>query len=159
MIDIYPGRDFPNLAISEVLIGLKEFDGNGLLTPSGENPDHIIMDAQDLNARTYWATAAEGASVEISSDTFGLSSIDIQAGPKTHARPKTVRVTAQRRSRTQVLEDVPGAQNVLIPAITGYTGSAWGSVKLEFLDVYPGTKSEELAVAELGLKATNMEGL
>ena len=67
--------------------------------------------------------------------------------------------STQRRSRTQVLEDVPGAQNVLIPAITGYTGSAWGSVKLEFLDVYPGTKSEELAVAELGLKATNMEGL
>jgi hypothetical protein len=159
VLDIYPGKDFPNLAVSEVLIGMKEFDAHGDMDPSAENPDHIIMDAQDGNAKTFWSLPTEGASVELSSDTFGLSSVNIQAGPKTHARPKTVKVTVQRRSRTQVLEDIPGVQNVLIPAVTGYTGSAWGSVVVEFLDFYPGSKSDELAIAELTVMATNMEGL
>lgn len=159
VLEVYPGKDFPNLAVSEVLIGLKEFDGRADMEPSGESDDHIIMDAQDLNAKTFWSVPAKGASVELTSDTFGLSSIDIQAGPRSHARPKTVKVTVQQRSRTQVLEDIPGLQRVQIPAITGYTGSAWGSVTVEFLDTYPGSKSEELAVAEIQVKATNMEGL
>ncbi len=159
VLETYPGKDFPNLAVSEVLVGMKEFDASADAEPSGEHPDHIIMDAQDDNKKTFWSTQAEGASVSFTSDTFGLSSVNIQAGPKTHARPKTVKVTVQQRSRTQVLEDIPGVQNVLIPAVTGYTGSAWGSVELEFLDFYEGSKTQELAVAELTVMATNMEGL
>ena len=159
VMEIYPGKDFPNLAVSEVLVGLKEFDANAEAVPSGEHDDHIIMDAQDDNKKTWWQTSKEGASVEFTSDTFGLSSVNIMAGPKSHARPKTVKVTVQQRSRTQVLEDIPEMQNVLIPAVTGYTGSAWGTVKLEFLDFYEGSKVDELAVAELTVMATNMEGL
>ena len=159
VVDIYKGKDFPNLAVSEVLVGLKEFDAIAEIMPSDEDPEHIIMDAQDDNKRTFWSTGAEKPSLEITSETFGLSSVGIQAGPKTHARPKTVKVTAQGRSRVQVLEDIPELQWLQIPAITGYTGSAWGAVTVEFIDTYEGSSSQDLAVAEIMMKATNMEGL
>ena len=160
VLEIYKGKDFPNLAISEVVVGLTEFPAAGVdMEPSGEHPDHIIMDAQDDNKKTFWAVAAEGASVDLSSDTFGLSSVDITAGPKTHARPKTVKVTVQQRSRTQVLEDIPGPQNVTIPALTGYSGSGFGAVTLEFLDFYEGSKTQELAVSELAVNASNTDGM
>lgn len=159
VMDIYKGKDFPNLAVSEVLVGLVEFEANADAEPSGEHDDHIIMDAQDLNKKTWWQAPTEGAYVDFTSDTFGLSSVNIQAGPKSHARPKTVKITVQQRSRVQVLEDIPTMQNVLIPAVTGYTGSAWGTVKVEFLDFYEGSKVQELAVSELAVMATNMEGI
>jgi hypothetical protein len=40
----------------------------------------------------------------------------------------------------------------------GYTGSAWGEVKVKILETYPSSSSESVGIAEIKLKATNYDG-
>lgn len=159
VVEIYPGADFSNASISELTIYLKEFDAPVTLSDaSGESEGHILPDMTDKNPKTFWAAPVAGAGFSFEASGYGLSSIQITHGPKEYARAKTVRITANGRSSEAEIPDKPGAWPVLIPAVTGYTGSAWGTVKVEVIDTYPGTKPE-LAIAEMVAKATNYEGI
>ncbi len=161
IVELYEGKDFPNAGISELMIYMEEFDAIATIEGSSdEDPEHITMDMQDDSNKTYFATPSEGAYIEFGSDAgLGLSSVHLVHGPNTHDRVKKVKMTANNRSIEVEVPDGKGAHQVMIPAIMGYTGSAWGSVKMEVLEVYEGTSAKgTLAIAEFDAKATNNPG-
>jgi hypothetical protein len=159
--DTYAGADYPNMAVSEVEVRLKEFDLPIVRfeSDSGDNPSHMVAGMIDGNRRTFWSAAASGASFTLSSSGYGVSSVGIQAGPRTHARAKKIKVTANNRSMTYDMENNEKMQFLKVPSITGYTGSAWGEIEVSILEVYPGsTDDAEVAVNEITVRATNYDG-
>ncbi len=158
VVDIYDGQDYPNMAISELLVYLTEFDTQlAMLASSDSVGANTIELAQDDNAKTFYATQADG-SFTVEASGFGVSSIGIHAGPTSHARPKKVKVTANNRELVhELLDDSKAMQWVMVPTITGYTGGAFGDIQVDILEVYPGTEAA-VGIAEIAGKATNYEG-
>jgi len=160
--EVYPGKDYPNLAVSEVLVHLGEMDAPArLLQPpesvaSGHGAENLV----DENNSTFWASEGSGMgqTFEVGADGFGVSNVGLLAGPKTHARPRTIEVIANDMTRTYVMEDSTEMQWFRVPPIIGYTGSGWGDVRVKVVDTYPGTQ-EGVAVSEVKLRATNYGGL
>jgi hypothetical protein len=159
--DFYEGKDFPNLAVSEVLMVLTEFDAKPVVkSVSSEDAGHDGGMMIDLSPKTFWSGDAAGAALTFEASGFSLARVGITPGPKEYARPKKVKVTANERSVEAELPDKAGAQWVEIPAVVGYTGSAWGMIKVEILETYPGTKfPTKVAINELDAKATAMDGI
>lgn len=160
--EVFPGKDYPNLAVSEVLVHLGEMDAPvQLLSPpgtasSGHAPGLLV----DQDERTFWASdgPGEGQVFEVAADGYGVSRIGLKPGPATHARPKTIEVVANDVTRRYELEDDTDLQWFQVPPIVGYTGSGWGNVKVKVLETYPGTQAG-VAVSEVKLKATTYGGL
>ncbi len=161
VVDIYEGRDYPNLAVSEVVLQLEEYDTGAVISAvSSERDDHLSLDLLDDDDRTYWVGDSAGASITFATDGHGVSSVSVKARSNDYDRPKKVRITANARVLEAELPDSLDEQSVEIPPIVGYTGSAWGDIQLEVLEVYPGTKhAGEIAIAELNVKATNYDGI
>lgn len=161
--ETYPGKDFPTLALSEVRVHLKEFPAASaaFVRPfdSEAGASNASAMAMDNNPKTFWASTGSTANFSMKASGYGLASLSIQSGPKTHARPKTVKITANNTTITEVLPDKPGVlQSVLLPCIVGYTGGAWGEINVEILDVYPGDQpANGMAIAELKLNAGSIE--
>jgi len=159
--DTYAGADYPNMAISEMEVQLKEFDLPIVKfeSDSGDNPNHMVEGMIDGNRRTYWSSAVEGASFTLTSSGYGVSSVGLQAGPRANARAKKVKVSTSNRSATYDLENNDKMQFVKVPSVTGYTGSAWGEIEVRILETYPGsTEGAELAINEITVRATNFDG-
>jgi hypothetical protein len=159
--DTYAGEDYPNMAISEVEVRLKEFDLPivRFSGDSGDNPSHMVAGMIDGDRKTFWSAAASGASFTLSSSGYGVSSVGIQAGPRTHARAKKVKVIANNRSAIYDLENNEKMQFLKVPSVTGFTGSAWGEIEVSVLEVYPGSAADaELAIKEITVRATNYDG-
>lgn len=158
--EVYPGADFPALAVSEVRVHLKEFDAANLGfrdAPSSEIPGHDGMMMMDGSSRTFWAAEGPQATFRVEASGYGLSSLGIQQGPKSYGRPKTVKLTANMTEATHTLEDKPGQmQWLLLPALVGYTGGAWGAVQVEILDTYEGSEPG-VAISELKMMAGSIE--
>ena len=162
VLETYGGKDYPNLAASELRVHLKEFPADTIQfvqPPSSEDPAHSGADALDGNPKTFWAATGSQATFSVKAPGFGLASLGFHAGPKTHARAKTVKITNQAQSITHTLADKPGElQWMLLPNLSGYTGGGWGEVMVEVLDVYPGDEPMNgFAVAELKLTAGSIE--
>ena len=162
VLEVYPGKDYPHLAVSEVRAHLKEFPADTMMygqTPSSEDPAHTGDMATDLNAKTFWAATGPTATFSLKASGYGLSSVGLQAGPKSHARPKTVKITNQNQESITVLEDKPGeVQWALLPTMSGYTGGGWGEVTVEIVDAYPGEEPMNgVAVAEIKMMAGSLE--
>jgi hypothetical protein len=160
--EVYPGTDYPNLAVSEVRIHLKEFPAASLsiAQPFDTEAGTFISDnAVDGNAKSFWAGTEQTATVAVKAPGYGLASLGVQSGPKAYARPKTLQITANQATVTHVLPDKPGVlQWVLLPALVGYTGGAWGEVMVKVVDSYPGdVAANGLAIAELKLSAGSIE--
>ena len=158
--DFYEGEDFPMLAVSEVLVHMKEAE-----VPSPKLVDAEIPTAEgfkteslfDDNARTAWVSEGEQVSLQVEAMGFGLSGFGIASGPRTYARPKTVVVVVGLNAQTVTLEDKPGAvQWISLPAVIGYTGSVWEPVEFKVVDTYPGTKPG-VGIGEIKLKYTNYD--
>jgi len=155
--DYYEGRDFPNLAVSELLVHMKPYDAASVISEiSGESEGHLRDLMQDDDPRTFWAGPAD-SSFTFEASGYGVSAVAIQAGPASNARPKVVKITANDRSVTTTLENNDQVQYAMLPSIMGYTGSAWGEVTVEILEVYPGG-SPDVAIAEFKARATNYDG-
>ncbi len=159
---VYPGTDYTNLAISEVRVHMKEFPaesmGFGDLLPDSEAEGHIGPDMIDDNARTFWAATSDTAMFSLKAPGYGLSSIGLQSGPKSHARPKTVVLEANQATITQTLEDKPGEmQWVTLPVLVGYTGGSWGDVTIKITEVYPGDVGNGVALSEVKINAGSIE--
>lgn len=160
VVDVHSGRDYPNLAVSEVLVILKdEIKAPAVLSATSADLAGMPADAQDDDPKTFWATAPQGATFTLLADGYGVANIGLLAGPKTHARPKKVKVTANDRSIVTELQDAPELQLARVPSTTGYTGGAWGAIKVEVLETFPGTTNGELALAEIVARASSYEGI
>jgi hypothetical protein len=161
IVDTYVGKDFPNLAISEIRVHMKEFPAMSLRVASGPDSEAVGHTADlmtDDSPKTFWAADTDAATFGVSAPGYGLASLGILQGPKTNARPKTVELTANQATVTHVLEDKPGAmQWVLLPCLVGYTGGAWGTVDVKVVDSYPGEGMNGTAIAELKMMAGSIE--
>lgn len=159
--EVYKGMDYEYLAVSEALIIMDEFEAmtvNITEPPSSEAEGHDVSNATDDSSRTFWASEGEGAGSTLTFDggKYSVSSIGITAGPKSYARPKTVRVTQYGVTVEKVLADKTSAQWIRLPALTGYTGSAVGPVTVEIVDTYAGSSSA-VAISEVDFRATALE--
>jgi hypothetical protein len=159
IVDIYEGEDYPSVAISEILVVMKEFNAAAsFASDSGDDPTHMIMDTLDESTRTFWTSPSEGATFTFEADGFGLSSFEFQHGPAGYAKVKKIKVTANDVENIVDVDEKAGWHKVEIPGPYGYTGSAWGEIVVEILEVTPGTKPE-VAISEFKANATNFEGI
>ncbi len=146
--EVYEGRDFPNVAVSEVLLFLSEFtvpfDIKDLSFEDDKNKAGALYDE---DPKTTWVGPAAGLSFTVASPSAALASITLDHMGDAYARPKTVELTAQGRTRVVDLPDGP-AQSMWVPTVFGYTGGSWGDVEVKVLEVYPGKKFKD----QLGLK-------
>ena len=158
--EVYPGADFPALAVSEVRVHLKEFDAATLgfaTVPDSETAGHDGGMMMDNSTRSFWAAEGPTATFGVDAKGYGLSSLGIVQGPKSHARPKTVKLTANMAEVTHTMKDKPGQwQYLLLPALVGYTGGAWGEVTVEIIDTYEGS-NPGVAISELKMMAGSVE--
>ena len=74
------------------------------------------------------------------------------------ARPKKIEVQVANTTQVFEIADKAVMQFFALPAVVGYTGSAWGQVKIKVLESYPGSASDSIAISEIKLKATNYDG-
>lgn len=152
---VYDGEDYPNLAVAEIMVALKEFDAPKppeLSDVSSEVDGHTADLMQDGDPKTFWA-ADDGASFVMTSDAFGLSSIAF-VPQKDYARPKTVELSVGSVSRTVTLPDAPGPQWAMIPPFNGYNGGGFGPVTVKIVDSYPG-KIPHIGVTELAVRVSH----
>jgi len=160
--DTYAGLDYPNMAVSEIEIQLKEFDLPVVKfdTDSGTSPEHMVDQMIDGSSRSFWSSPVEGASFTLASSGYGVSSVGIKPGPRSQARPKKVKVSTSNRSLVHEMENNDSMQFLKVPSVTGYTGSAWGDIRVEVLEVYPGSSEDaEVAISEITVRGTNYDGL
>jgi len=160
--DFYPGDDFPNIAVSEVLLYLTEFDADPVVKgASAEEAGHDKGMMADKNAKTFWAAPAADAAFSFEAAGFSLSQVGIQPTGKDWDRAKKVEITANGRTVTKELPDNPTAMSwIEIPSVVGYTGSAWGTIEVKVLETYPGAKNPgKIGITELKAKATAYEGI
>lgn len=160
--EVYPGVDYPNVALGEMRIHLTEFAAETLALnedPEAADEKNIAPNLLDGNPRTYFAAKGTAVTMSAKASGYGLSSVGLQAGPTTHARPKTVILKANDAEiKHTIPETVKGMHWMLLPAVIGYTGSAWGDVTIEVVDSYPGTKPEMgLAISELKMNAATID--
>lgn len=159
--DIYEGDDYPNLAVSELTILLKEFEPPKvpkITAIGGEDAGHEQGMMLDNNAKTFWSVDPASATFTLSGGSYGLSSIGFQSAGPTQARPKTVEVSVGNLTKTTVLPDATGLQWAPTPAFNGYNGGAFGDVNVKVVDTYPGT-NPQLGVTELKVMASNAEAM
>ena len=155
--EVYEGRDYPNFAVSELLLYPTEFEvATSINEVSNEMAEHSSLDAIDDNSRTFWAADAEGASMSVEVAGYTISSIGIQPGPSSFARPKKVKITAGPRSVEVELTNSGDVQWFEIPSTSGFSGY-WADVTMEVLEVYPGS-NPKVAIAEVDLKAVAYAG-
>lgn len=162
VVEIYEGRDFPSLAVSEIRLQLKEFEnpsGYMINAVSGESDEHISMDMMDEDTKTFWSTASEGASFTLEPQGVGPSSLRwMHAKDKTWDRAKKVKITANQQSVITEIPNKDGQHVVDIPAPFGFNGSAYGEVTVEILEVHPGTSNAgQLAVGDVLLYGSTLE--
>lgn len=159
--EFYPGVDFPNLAVSEIRVHLKEFPAETIAVSSlgGADDAQVPESLVDKNARSIVTFKEQKGSMMVGANGYGMSTVGVEAGPKTHARPKTVVVKADgTETRHTIDEKATGMQWLLIPAIIGYTGSAAGEIEVVIEDSWPGSvPTNPLALSEVRLNATVIE--
>lgn len=154
VLDIYPGDDYPNLALSEVAVLLKEIDGKATIASiSGEMDGHPKEALFDEDAKTFWAADAKGAAMTLTSTGFAISSIGFVPQGKDYARPKSVKISVGPVSKVTELPDTPGEVWAQIPVFNGYNGGGFGDVEIEILDVYPG-KNPQIGLSALKVRAS-----
>lgn len=159
VLEVYEGKDYPNLGISEALVVLSEFDVMPLITAISSEDEGSREALVDNNAKSLWVAPAEGASFTLKAKGVMLSSVQLTAGAKTHARPKKVSVTTDGRTTTFELPDAAGPQTVTVPAVQGYYGT-WNDVEIQILEVYPGTKfADKVALTGIQGMASSADGL
>ncbi len=160
--EVYPGKDYANMALGEALIHMVEFDALTVKVaspPSSEAEGHDAALLTDDDKRTYWASKDEGvgATISMTGGRYSISAIGLTPGPKTHARPKVVEITQANVTQRFDVPDSSGPHWFPLPALVGYTGSAFGEVEVKFLELYEGTSSKAVALSEVDFKATGLD--
>ena len=164
VLEVYPGKNYDYLALGEVLVHMGEFDATvvNLARPpessAASNPPENMVDG---NARTFWAAASKDDEVafEVDGGKFSVSQLGIVPGPRSHARPKVVEVTQSNVTRKHTLPDKAGTHWLPLPALVGYTGSAFGPVSVKVIEVYAGSGNNGVAITDIKFKATALDML
>ena len=160
VLEVYPGKDYPNLAVSEVRTLLKEFPAETMQITTypeeaedGRGPNFM----EDTKESTCWGAPAgvTSSQFKFTAAGYGLSSIQLKPAGKPYARPKTVELEANDMIIEHVMEDSSDWQSLLLPVVVGYTGSAWGTITVKIKDAYEGDKG--LGICEIKVNAATIE--
>ena len=161
VLEVYDGKDYPNLAVSEVRVFLKEFPAETMQIttyPDDAEDGHGPNFLEDLKDTTWWASAGScEAKFEMKASGYGLSTVGIKSHKAPYARPKTVKLTANDFDITHTMKDNQDWQWLLLPTVAGYTGSAWGTITVEIVDCYEGEKG--VAISEVKMNAASIEDI
>jgi len=163
VLEVYEGKDYPNLAVSEFRVHLKEFAADslafGAAMPSSEADGHLGFDMMDDDKKTFWAATAPTGTFSLVAPGYGLASVGMMQGPASHARPKTVKLVNQSQEAVHTLEDKPGEmQWLLLPTMVGYTGGSWGEITVEVVDSFPGSDATAgVAISEIKVNGASIE--
>ena len=163
---VYPGTDFDTLtAISEISAQFKEdpCPTQVIELSSNESAKGKLVDEKTTTAWIAAGGAEEWVTVE--APDWSIASIGIFPGNassssnfKAYSRPKTIEVKVNMETFTIEVADTKEMQWFALPGLGGYNGSAYGEVRLQVTDVYPGSSNSEVAISELRLKAINYGG-
>ena len=125
--EFYPGKDYSALGISEMMLHLKEFEiATKLVGTSNGAEGADDMKLFDGSKNTVWLADA-GASIELEGS---MSNIGIIAGSSTYSRPKKVKVSTGGREMIHELPNNASLNWLLVPSVTGYTGSIGTMLRL-----------------------------
>jgi hypothetical protein len=147
--EVYPGRDFTNLALSDLRVHLKEFPAN---TAKVVDPATGLEAMTDGNPKTVYTHTGPELAFTMTAAGYGLASIGLQPGPT--GRPKTVQITANDNTQTVTMADTADMQWFLLPVLVGYTGSSWGKIGVKVVDTYNGAPA---SLAEAALNGATIE--
>ena len=116
------------------------------------------LDLIDNKNGTYWL-GTEGAKIGVEAGSAAISRIGITpARSKAYARPKKVKISIGSRSTILEMKDNGKKQWGWAPTTTGYPGgSSWDTIYVEVLETYPGSKSKNVAIAEIDCKVTSFD--
>lgn len=159
VLETYPGKDYPSLVMSDVRVHLKEFPAETLQVktlPSNPVDAHDGSMLDDGKDTTFFATNDKTTMFEVTAAGYQMASVGLKSDKTGYARPKTVKVRSNELEVTHVLEDKGDWQWILLPVVAGYTGSAWGTIKVEVLDTYDGNG---LGINEVKLNAATIEDI
>ena len=156
---IYEGKDYPNFALSELVLYLNDFDVNPQITEVENGVDGSEeLDLIDNKTSSYWL-GQENAKIGVEANGAAISRIGITpVRGKSYARPKKVKVSIGSRSNVLEMADNGKQQWVWVPTTTGYPGgSSWDTIFVEVLETYPGKKSKNVGIAEIDTKASSLD--
>ncbi len=158
--EVYEGKDYPALAVSEVLVALTESEAPIKLkseptTAAGSNVGGNLVDGK---TSTYWLSESnEGQEFTVGANDFGIAKLGIAAGPSKYARPKKLSIRQGISQFELELQNTDKMQWLDVPATIGFTGSRWGDLVIEISEVYEGSEPG-IAIGEVQLKSTNFDG-
>ncbi len=159
VLEVYPGKDYPSLVVSDVRVHLKEFPAETMMvTALPENPveGHDGAMLEDTKENTFFATEDKTTKFEMTANGYQMASVGIKSDKTGYARPKTVVIHANQLTSEHVLKDTGDWQWVLCPVVAGYTGSAWGAIGVEVKDTYEG---KGIGISEVKMNAATIEDI
>lgn len=162
---VYPGGDFQDTAIAEVRAMLGEYPAQTDVSEAPAALKGSIKDnLNDADPKTAWISEAPAttAAFQITAPEFGLAAVVITPGDikdpkkaKFYARPKEVTLELGGVTIKHTLKDETSPQRIELPTPQGYSGSLQAPLKVTVSSVFPGTGSQNMAIAEIQLIATN----
>ncbi|MCB9679198.1 MAG: hypothetical protein H6737_29110 [Alphaproteobacteria bacterium] len=163
--EAYKGVDYSNIAVSEIRVHLLEFPAETVAlvnTPAAQDEaKNDASNAVDGSDKTFFVAQGKDTEIVLEAPGYGVSSVVITPGPKTHARPKTVVIRSNvldQEVTHELAQDAKAPYSLLIPIVKGYTGGAWGEITVKVTDTWPGSVAENpLALTELRMTATTIE--
>ena len=155
-IEDHKGDDYPNSAVSTVLLYMKEMEATpNILSASGESAGHPKDALKDGNPKTFWAADASGAQ-----EPFEASATACRGSAR--ARPGRLREAEEGPARDRrAHEDLRSAEHrghagSEVPATTG-TPEVPGEGHARLPEVWPGSKPA-IVLGDLDVMATSYEG-
>ena len=149
-----------NIALTEISMFLEDEEVGPKIASEENVPDgEDIFNALDGKKSTI---------LKVTSETvLGFEGVDcaltrvqiIPTKDKRYARPKKIKVTTGGRETIQEFpEKLSRKQKVpwiWLPSVTGYPGgsSGWDETTIQVIETYPGTKYEEIGIAEMKFRA------
>ena len=159
VLEVYPGKDYPSLRVSDLRVHLKEFPAETMMIK--DMPANAVDGRggelmEDTKESTFFATNDTSTRFTVTASGYQMSSVGFKSDAKGWARPRTVVIRSQGLEAEHTLEDKADWQFLLCPVVAGYTGSAWGTIEVEVKDTYEG---KGLAINEIKLMAATIEDI
>ena len=159
VLEVYPGKDYPSLVVSDVRVHLKEFPAETMMVkdmPANAVDGHGGELLEDTKENTFFATEDKATRFTMGASGYQMASVGFKSNASGWARPKNVVIRTQGLEAEHTLADNGDWQWVLCPVVAGYTGSAWGTIEIEVKDTYEG---KGLGISEMKLNAAAIEDI
>ncbi len=151
----YPGTDFDSLvAIAEIRSVFKEQPCPTQAIEVSSNADKKDLLVDEKTSTTWVAAGGAEEWFTVEAPDWSIASVGIYVGSGSHSKPKTIELKCMMETITLELEDTKDWQWFALPSFGGYNGSAYGEVRMQVKELYPGG-SGQVGIGEVQLRAIN----